>query len=137
MSKGKKILTSIVWCLPFAVSGFSAPFIFKAAPTPLVGGHYAGVLFLFAGLWALFVSFKHHFNGWLKTYFVLFFGLELFFWSSRFTNDTPLAKSSLVGISGSHWHMALTLLYLAALLLLFFGEYLKVKEFPDRNNESF
>ena len=125
-----KIFHSLLWCLPFMISGFSAPVIFRHAPTPLIGGHYAGILFLLAGAWALVVSCKHSYPRVINIFFIIFLGQELIFWSWRFSNDTPLKESSKFGINGGAWHLILTSFYLAVLLTLFVVEYRKTSLKP-------
>lgn len=116
------ILYSFLWLLPYLISGFSAPFIFKHASTPQVGGHYAGMLFIFASLWAVFLSWRHEMPTAIKVFFIFVFALQIVFWSWRFLNSAPLKESILVGISGSAWHGILTSLYLVVGILIFVFE---------------
>ncbi len=109
---------ALLWILPYLVSGFSAPFIFRNAPTPQIGGHYAGGLFIFAGLWSIFLSVRHQFVWPVKIFFVSVLCLQLIFWGWRFSNSVPLKESILLGISGGAWHGIMTSLYLVVALSL-------------------
>jgi len=120
-----KLLSAFVWALPFMISGFSAPFIFRYAPTPQIGGHYAGTLFIFAGIWAILLSIRHRYKTLVKIYLMFFFLLELVFWTWRYANSLPLRDSFLLGVNGAHWHSILTTLYLVALICLFSSEFRK------------
>lgn len=117
-------MKSFLWIIPYFISGFSAPFIFKNAPTPQIGGHYAGALFIFAGLWSIFLSKKYEMPLAIRFSFILILCLQILFWGWRFSNGAPLKESILLGISGSAWHGIMTSLYLlVALTLLIFCNY--------------
>jgi len=113
-----KIVTAILWLVPYLASGFSAPFIFKHASSPQLGGHIAGALFIFAGIWSLILSWK--FQMPIGVRYVLFFVLSLqtIFWVWRFFDSLPLKDSVFIGLSGSAWHGLLTSLYLLVAIVL-------------------
>jgi hypothetical protein len=118
----RAMLCAFLWIIPYLISGFSAPFIFRNAPTPQVGGHYAGALFIFAGLWSIFLSMRHTFPQPVKIFFVSVLLLQLIFWGWRFSNSLPLKESILLGISGGVWHGIMTSLYLVVALTLLISE---------------
>ena len=117
------LIKALAWSLIYLVGGFSAPFIFKAAPNPVTGGHYAGTLFMIAGLWSVFLSFNHSFPIWARAVFMAFVVIEAFFWSWRFRITTPLRESYLLGVSGGAWHGILTLFYVSLAIVLVSLEY--------------
>ncbi len=117
------VLISLLWLLPYLVSGFSAPLIFKHAPSLQVGGHIAGVLFIFAGLWSLFLALKFQMPAQVKFFFFFVLVLQIVFWSWRFFNTLPLKEAILFGLSGSAWHGLLTSLYLLVAIVLFSFEF--------------
>jgi hypothetical protein len=119
----ERIFKALLWSLPYLVGGFSAPFIFKAAPNPVTGGHYAGTLFIVAGLWAVALSFQHGFPLWARSVFLAFIFIEAVFWSWRFRITTPLRESYFLGINGGAWHAILTLIYVTLAILLVVLEY--------------
>ncbi len=117
----KAIGLSLLWVTPYLIGGFSAPLIFRNAPTPQVGGRYAGALFIFAGFWAVFLAFRHQMPFPVKVFLLSTLCLQILFWGWRFSNSIPLKESVLLGIPGSSWHGILTSLYLlGAIGLLFF-----------------
>jgi hypothetical protein len=118
-----RAFATLAWCLPYLVSGFSAPFIFRHARTLQQGGHFAGALFIFAGVWSLILAFRDGFPSGIKVFFVGVLSLQILFWSWRFFDETPLKLSSFLGINGSLWHGAMTTLYLLVALTLFFCEF--------------
>ena len=118
----RAVSSEIIWTIPYLVAGLSAPFIFKYAPTPLQGGHWAGGLFIFSQVWALSLVFGHDHELIVKLYFLILFPLSIIFWSWRFYNDIPLKEAHLLGFSGGAWHGMLTSLYLVGALALLISE---------------
>lgn len=114
-------MKNLLLLIPYLVSGFSAPLIFKLAPTKQMGGHIAGTLFIFAGLWSLFVAFKLGWSPFTKVVFSGVLVLQILFWSWRFYSASELKTSSLLGVTGSTWHSVLTTLYLLMAMRLAFG----------------
>ena len=112
------VLKSILWLVPYLASGFSAPLIFKHASSLQAGGHVAGALFIFAGLWSLFLSWKFQMPSGVKGFLFVVLFLQIIFWSWRFFNNLPLKETSLLGLSGSAWHGLLTSLYLLVAVIL-------------------
>ncbi|MDZ4677401.1 MAG: hypothetical protein SGI74_07810 [Oligoflexia bacterium] len=118
-----KIFNSFPYILPYLVSGFAAPIIFKSLESKHRAGIFAGALFIMAGVWALFLSIRHDFPKYTRIYFSSFLGLQILFWTWRFFQILPLNESFLLGINGSHWHGVLTTLYLVGILLIVYSEY--------------
>jgi hypothetical protein len=108
----------VLWLLPYFVSGFSAPFIFKNAPTPQMGGHFAGALFIFAGGWSIYLARRFQMAPWVVIFFACVLVLQALFWGWRFSNNLPLKEAVFMGLPGSTWHGLLTGLYLAVALTL-------------------
>jgi len=123
MIVGRKITWVLCWLAPYLISGFSAPLIFKRAPTLQIGGHFAGALFIFAAVWALLVSWRHKFPWVACIYFMVFAVLTVSFWAWRFRVATPLAQSHFLGIGGGLWHGGLTIFYLVGGVLMAMLEY--------------
>jgi hypothetical protein len=114
----KSVLKAVVWLIPYLVSGFSAPLIFKNILNLQAAGHIAGAFFIFAGVWSLFLTFKFQMPSGIKGFFLLVLVLQIIFWSWRFFNNLPLKEASLLGLSGSAWHGLLTSLYLLVAVIL-------------------
>ncbi len=121
-------ILSVMGCFfPYALAGISAPFIFKYAPTPLDGGHWAGGLFVFAQVWALYLVFSHDYKFPVKLFFVLTFPLNTLFWAWRFFNTIPINEVRFLGMSGGAWHGMLTGLYLIGGVALIVSEVIASK----------
>jgi hypothetical protein len=112
---------TLLWIIPYLIGGFSAPLIFKLAPTKQIGGHIAGALFIFAGIWSLYLARKFNFSPLTKVIFAGVLLLQIIFWSWRYFNATELKSSVLLGLSGSNWHSILTTLYLLVAAKLAFN----------------
>jgi hypothetical protein len=115
-----------MWTTPYLLGGFSAPFIFRAASTPQMGGRFAGTLFILAGAWSLWLARKHHYGMKTRCYLIFVFVLELVFWSWRFFNSLPMRQAYLLGFTGTQWHAVLTSLYLMTAFVLLISEFKRV-----------
>jgi hypothetical protein len=124
----KRVLSAMVWTIPYLMAGFAAPFLFRHMATLKAAGRVAGSLFVIAALWAFVVSRLHRHASWASGYFLLVLLLNAVFWSWRFFNQVPMHEASLMGLSGGVWHRLLTSLYLLGMLLLL------VQEFRTKTN---
>jgi hypothetical protein len=108
------VLTLAINLLVYLSAGFAAPFIFRWAPTPQIGGHWAGFLFAASGLWAVVRARRTSALGSLATIFVF----ELVFWLWRFFDERPLRDISILGVNAGVLHGIMTGLYLFGALIL-------------------
>jgi disulfide bond formation protein DsbB len=120
--KFKSVLGAVLWLIPYFVAGFSAPCIFRTSLTRHGAGVIAGILFLAAGVYAVWLGARHRYRRKVMIYLSTFLLLELTFWIWRFLNPSPLRGSELLGLSGPHWHVLLTTLYLLTALVIFISE---------------
>jgi hypothetical protein len=108
----------LLWAIPYLISGFAAPLLFKHIESPLEAGRIGGALFVATAFWGFFLTKKFAMPVWTRIYFAIAIVLQLGFWTWRFSNLVPLRESYWLGFSGASWHHVLTGIYLYGAILL-------------------